>query len=121
MTAPAARARKPETGFLTRVVSVQGETYRYQVYVPEDYDSHKKWPVIVFLHGAGERGDDGLLQTDVGLGPAIRDHAAHFPFIVERPQCRKDKLWTQPDMQVQALAALDQSSKEFHADRSRVY
>src|ERR1700730_12920161 len=121
MTAPAASARKQETGFLNRVVTVQGETYRYQVYVPADYDSRKKWPVIVFLHGAGERGDDGLLQTDVGLGHAIREHAANFPFIVVIPQCRKDKLWTQPDMQAQALAALDQSSQEFHADRNRVY
>jgi len=121
MTATAASARKQETGFLNRVVTVQGETYRYQVYVPADYDSHKKWPVIVFLHGAGEHGDDGLLQTDVGLGHAIREHAATFPFIVVMPQCRKDKLWIQPDMQAQALAALDQSSKEFHADRNRVY
>ena len=120
LSAPAS-ARKPETGFLNRVVTVQGETYRYQVYVPPDYDSHKKWPVIVFLHGAGERGDDGLLQTDVGLGHAIREHATNFPFVVVMPQCRKDKLWTQPDMQAQALAALDQSSREFHADRNRVY
>src|SRR5260370_21155351 len=86
-----------------------------------DCESEKKWGVIVFLHGGGERGEDGLLQTDVGLGHAIREHAANFPFIVVMPQCRKDKLWTQPDMQAQALAALDQSSREFHADRNRVY
>jgi predicted peptidase len=121
LTAPAASARKPETGFLNRVVTVQGDTYRYQVYVPADYESHKKWPVILFLHGAGERGDDGLLQTDIGLGHAIREHAANFPFIVVMPQCRKEKAWTQADMQAQALAALDQSFKEFHGDRERVY
>ena len=54
---------KHETGFLDRVVQVNGQSYRYQVFVPAMWDGHKKWPVILFLHGAGERGTDGLLQT----------------------------------------------------------
>jgi predicted peptidase len=116
-----ASARKQETGFLNRTLDAGGETFRYQVYVSADYDPHKKWPVILFLHGAGERGNDGLIQTDVGLGHAIREHAANFPFIVVMPQCRKEKLWTDPDMQAQALAALDRSIKEFHGDRDRIY
>jgi len=65
-------ARKPETGFLDRTISVGGEIYRYQVFLPANWNKHSKWPVILFLHGAGERGDDGLLQTDVGIGHAIR-------------------------------------------------
>ena len=114
-------ARKRETGFLDRAVSVGGETYRYQVFVPRSFDPHKKWPVILFLHGVGERGDDGLQQTDIGIAHAIRQNTSRFPFIVVMPQCSKDKRWIHPAMQSQALAALDRSVKEFHGDRQRVY
>ncbi len=114
-------ARKRDTGFLDRTVTVSGEIYRYQVYVPQDFDSKKKWPVILFLHGVGERGTDGVLPTDVGIAHAIRLNASRFPFIIVIPQCRNDKRWIRPDMQSQALAALEQSVKEFHGDRDRLY
>jgi hypothetical protein len=58
-------AAQQATGFLDRTVPFGDKPVRYQVYVPFDY------PVILFLHGAGERGNDGLLQTQVGLGAAI--------------------------------------------------
>src|SRR5215471_3450169 len=121
LTATAALARKRETGFLDRQISVGGQTYRYQVYVPKDYDPRKKWPIILFLHGVGERGDDGLQQTDIGIAHAIRKNASAFPFIVVMPQCRKDKRWIHADMQTQALAALEQATREFHGDRERTY
>jgi len=116
-----AHARKSETGFLNRTVNTGGSTYRYQVFVPANWDKHKKWPVLLFLHGAGERGEDGLLQTEVGIGHAIRTGAAQFQFIVVMPQCWTNKLWTDSGMQGQALTALEQSIKEFHGDRDRVY
>jgi predicted peptidase len=116
-----AHARKPETGFLNRTVVSGGSTYRYQIYVPANWDKHKKWPVLLFLHGAGERGDDGLLQTAVGIGQAIRIHADRFQFVVVMPQCWPNKLWTDSDMQAQALTALEQSIKEFRGDRDRIY
>jgi predicted peptidase len=116
-----APARRPETGFLDRTLSYRGQSYRYQVFLPRIWDKHKKWPVILFLHGLGERGDDGLLETDVGLGHAIREHVASFPLVVVMPQCRKNKLWTEADMESQALAALDRSLAEFNGDRERVY
>ena len=121
LSAVTAFARKHETGFLNRTVSVGGESYRYQVYVPQDFDPKKKWPVILFLHGVGERGDDGLQPTDVGIGHAIRANASRFPFIVVMPQCRKDKRWIHAEMQAQAMAALEQSIREFHGDRDRLY
>jgi predicted peptidase len=114
-------ARKRETGFLDRTVTVTGTTYLYQVYVPRDFDSKRKWPVILFLHGVGERGDDGLLETDLGIGHAIRQGESRFPFIVVMPQCRKDERWINTDMQAQAMAALEDVMHEFHGDRERVY
>src|SRR5262249_61136399 len=65
-------ARATETGFLNRTVKIGADTYRYQVYVPRDWDKKQKWPIILFLHGAGERGDDGIVQTEVGIGGGVR-------------------------------------------------
>lgn len=39
---------KGDTGFLDRSISVEGQTYRYQVYLPADFDKKKSWPVILF-------------------------------------------------------------------------
>ncbi|MGH2436760.1 MAG: alpha/beta hydrolase-fold protein [bacterium] len=109
-----------ETGFLDRTVAVKGVTYRYQVYLPDDYDASKTYPVILFLHGAGERGDDGLLQTQVGLGAAVRLNRHRFPFIVVFPQARRETLWI-GDMAAQALVALDRTLQEFRGDSRRTY
>ena len=101
---------------------VGSETYRYQVYVPPQWNKKQAWPVILFLHGGGERGDDGVVQTQVGLGGGIRTHIERWPAIVVMPQCRKDTWWSSnPRMEAQALAALDRSIKEFHGDPKRVY
>lgn len=114
------RGQRVETGFLDRTVSVAGQRYRYQVYVPADYESKARWPVILFLHGAGERGTDGLLPTNVGLGPAIRRAPGRFPAIVLFPQVPPDSQWVGTPGDA-ALAALAQTMKEFHTDPARVY
>ena len=110
-----------ETGFLNRTVKLNGQTYRYQVYVPSEWNKRKKWPVILFLHGAGERGEDGRVQTEVGMGAAIRRHPDRFPCIVVMPQCRCGIWWANPEMEAQALKALELSLKEFKGDANRVY
>ncbi len=115
------KAAKRETGFLNRRVTLKGETYRYQVYVPLEWNKGKKWPVILFLHGAGERGEDGLVQTEVGIGTAIRRHPDRFPCVVVMPQCRRGVWWADPQMEAQALKALELSLKEFKGDVNRVY
>lgn len=113
-------AQTMETGFLNRTVTHQGVEYAFQVYVPRQYDASKPWPVILALHGGGERGSDGLLQTEVGLGSAIRRHAERYPAIVVFPQTPMTGSWQALGAEV-ALAALDQSLAEFNSDRSRVY
>jgi len=116
-----ARASRVQTGFLDRTIEISAITYHYQVYVPADYRSKKSWPVILFLDGAGERGSDGLLQTDVGIGHAIRQNRSRFPFVVVFPQCHREKIWGEADMYTLALAALDAAMKEFRGDREHVY
>jgi predicted peptidase len=116
-----AHASSPETGFLNRTLTVDGVMYRYVVYVPMGWSADQKWPVVLFLHGAGERGDEGLAQSDIGLGKAIRTHPDRFPAVVVMPQCRKNDWWQSPAMEAQALAALDAASKEFNGDADRTY
>src|SRR5438034_5361006 len=81
LAVPPAKAKKIETGFLDRTVTVAGTEYKYQVFVPDNWTKKKKWPVVLFLHGAGERGDDGLIETEVGVGRAIRRDRSRFPAI----------------------------------------
>jgi predicted peptidase len=116
-----AYARKHETGFLDRTITIQAVNFKYQVFVPEDWTPHQKWPVILALHGAGERGDDGLLQTDVGIGRAIRSNRSAIKAIVVMPQCPKQFWWMLPPMDDLAMAALEQATKEFHGDPQRTY
>jgi predicted peptidase len=117
----AAVEAKTETGFLNRTVTVKGTTHKFQVYLPLNYNKSQKWPVVLFLHGAGERGDNGLAQTDTGIGKALRLFPDRYPAVVVMPQCAKDKWWTMPEMQDMALAALEQTVKEFKGDRTRLY
>jgi predicted peptidase len=114
-------AKKRETGFLDRTLTLNGTTYKYQVFVPENWTAKKKWPIILFLHGAGERGDDGLIQTEVGIGTAIRKERSRFPAIVVMPQCRKELWWTQAAMPDVAMATLDAATKEFRGNPQRTY
>jgi hypothetical protein len=71
--AAAARKDKPETaqetGFLNRKIELHGITYHFVVYLPEEWhrDDHKLWPIILALHGRGERGSEGMWQTQIGL------------------------------------------------------
>src|SRR5437879_235315 len=120
LLAPALEAQTPQTGFLDRRVSVASQSHHYQVFVPFSYTPSQRWPVILFLHGAGERGDDGLLQTQVGLGAAVRQNAARFPAIIVFPQMPAESAWTGTPAQV-AIAALEQVSREFQVDSDRVY
>lgn len=116
----AARGQTIETGFLNRSVGVEGVEYRYQVFVPRQYSPSAPWPVVLALHGAGERGSDGLIQTEVGLGRAIRRHEERFPAIVVFPQVPPGANWQGQGAQV-ALATLDKTLGEFTTDVSRVY
>jgi predicted peptidase len=112
---------KTETGFLNRTLKIGATMHRYQVYVPADWNAKKKSPVILFLHGAGERGDDGVIQTEVGIGGAVRRHADRAQAVIVFPQCLKNHWWSEPEMQAVALTALDQSIKEFNGDAERIY
>lgn len=109
-----------ETGFINRTVVDGIHTRRYQVFVPVDYTPMQRWPVILFLHGGGEQGNDGLMPTEVGLGSAVRRNQDRWPAIVVFPQVRPGRRWNGEDA-AWALKALEQTEREFSTDPSRVY
>jgi predicted peptidase len=60
-TTPAA-SQQLARGFLYKTLTLDDETYAYCVYVPPDYSTEQRWPLILALCGSGERGTDGFLR-----------------------------------------------------------
>ena len=108
------------TGFIDKTLTVEGKSYPYVVYVPRGYTADRKWPVVLFLHGAGERGEDGLKQTQVGLGGAIRVFPERFPAIVVMPQCPTGKRFTEAVADA-VIRQLDRAMREYSIDPDRQY
>jgi len=97
---------------LTRSASL-----KYRAYLPDnpgtDNDKH---PMLLFLHGAGERGDDLDLMASVGL-PKNIEAGLDLPFITICPQCPTNQWWD-----IEALVAfLDDMIEQYPVDTSRVY
>lgn len=115
-------AQGTETGFLDRTLTLNGNEYAYQVYVPRDYERSDDWPAVLFLHGSGERGDEGLQATQVGLGSAIRFNPERWPTVAIFPQVPNDGdlIWQDFAGEI-AIAALNATLEEFSIDESRVY
>jgi predicted peptidase len=90
----------------------------YLLFLPADYgkDQGKKWPLMVFLHGAGERGTDINLVKKHGP-PKIVGSKKDFPFIVASPQCPPNRWW-QPH---EVVALVDEVSRQYAVDPERVY
>lgn len=110
-----------ETGFLDRTLLWQEREYRHQVFRPRGEAPDEGWPLILFLHGAGERGRDGVLQTQVGLGTAIRRHVERFPAVILFPQVPAGRYWSRPDMADMVMACLEQTCLSEHIDLRRLY
>jgi predicted peptidase len=105
--------------FLSRSLILDNIEYLYQIYLPPDYGPNPS-PIILALHGGGERGQDGQRQTEVGLGSVLRQNPDRYPSIVLFPQVPMGETWQGLGARV-AIAALDQAIAEFNVDLSRVY
>jgi predicted peptidase len=72
-----------------------GDTLPYRVLLPENYDASKKYPLIIFLHGAGERGNDNEKQLVHGADLFLKEEVRkNFPAIVIFPQCSRSSYWS---------------------------
>ncbi|AHM63553.1 putative peptidase [Flammeovirgaceae bacterium 311] len=92
--------------------------YPYEIFYPDTYqqDTSKNWPLILFLHGAGERGSD-LAKVKIQGLPKYLQGRRDFPFVVAYPQCPQLSYWTVPGLR----AWLKEVLTKVRYDRERVY
>jgi len=105
---------------MDRTVTIKEHTYPYTVYVPRNYDASRTWPVILALHGSGERGSDGVRQMQIGAAQGIRANPERVPAIVVFPQAPAETRWLGEPADA-AMRALEEAIVEFHGDRDRIY
>ena len=93
--------------------------FNYVKYLPKDYDEGKEYPLVFFLHGAGERGDDLDAAMRHGFMKHVRESGAEYPFIFIAPQCPDKKYWG--CFTESLLAFLDYICESLPIDKKRVY
>jgi len=115
--------RGTDQGFLRKTwVDESGLSHRYVVFVPHHRQPGVRPPVLMFLNGMGENGNDGLRQITNNFGVNLWENREHFPFIAVAPQCRTEGSWTAGSQDVQwALQILEATIREYDADADRVY
>jgi predicted peptidase len=105
--------KKTFQGQITRKAELQ-----YLLFLPSGYQQtgNQQWPLLLFLHGAGERGTN-LAQVARHGPPRIVENRPDFPFIVVSPQCPPGQRWDSDVL----LALLDQVQTNLRVDPRRVY
>ena len=90
---------------------------RYLVQFPSAYreDLNRSWPLLLFLHGAGERGTD--IEQVTRHGPLADSSPDELPFVIVAPQCPAGQWWRPQTV----LALLDESLERYRIDADRVY
>jgi predicted peptidase len=113
-------------------VNKKGERLPYRLFVPLGYDSTRKYPLLLWLHGGDGRGSDNVRQLNGGnqLGThffAGKEVQLKFPMFVLLPQCPSGDNWSDPDLNQptkwleMTMAALADVRKEFSIDPDRLY
>jgi predicted peptidase len=109
------------------------ETLPYRIFIPAGHRDGKKYPLVLWLHGGGGRGSDNRRQLAEGnaTGATIwarPENQARFPSFVLAPQCPPHQMWTTIGADVRiadplrlVVKLLEQLSKEFRIDASRLY
>jgi poly(3-hydroxybutyrate) depolymerase len=91
--------------------------YPYLVYLPPAYEQKEAWPLLLFLHGRGEEGEDDLETVKRHGPPKLIKEGKHFPFIVVSPQCPEGRSWRPAKLG----ALLDKLIATFKIDKDRIY
>ena len=95
---------------------------KYLFFLPQDYysDKNTRWPLILFLHGMGERGTDLELVKIHGI-PKIVKTQKDFPFIAISPQCPIEYVWRDKEMLQAVESLILKIIKNYQVDKTRVY
>lgn len=84
----------PLDNFLEKVCIVNDEEFNYRMLFPKNYDKEVKYPLIIVLHGTGERGDNNTSQLTYGGSFFVKDEVRDaYPAIVVFPQCPSGLRW----------------------------
>jgi predicted peptidase len=100
-----------------RTITVEQEL-AYLLYRPPGYDPNRAegWPLILFLHGAGERGTD-LSRVKIHGPVKIAEQDPNWPFVIVSPQCPEGKVWDNASL----LGLLDAVVAAYNIDTNRIY
>ncbi len=104
-----------------RFTAADGRALEYLLFLPARYGEapEGRWPLILFLHGAGERGSELAMVRKHGIARIAEEQAETFPFVAVSPQCPAEKRWT--DYVDVLLAIVEQACTDYTVDRHRVY
>jgi predicted peptidase len=92
----------------------------YAVYLPEHYENQEQqWPLLVYLHSAATRGDDGHSQLERGLYPSVQRHPELYPALILFPQLPRHSSWA--EYAEPTCAAILEVMEKYRVDKSRVY
>ena len=96
-------------------------SFKYYIYFPENYyDSDTSFPMVLFLHGSGERGDDIGLVEKHGI-PKMINNGHTFPFITVAPQCPKFQRWSEPLYSKALIFLVEEIIRNNRVDIGRIY
>lgn len=105
--------------FVVERMRFAGTEHAYAVWLPAGWNTARAWPGIVFLHGAGECGTDGVAPTRIGIGPALVRNPETWPCVVVFPQKPvPDEEWEERESLVLAVAR--DAFARYHVDTTRV-
>lgn len=90
--------------------------YNYLLYLPHGYEEKDHWPLILFLHGAGERGDDLHMVASHGIARVVEEKE-EFPFVTVSPQCPAERGWDTEKLRDLLMEILESPK----IDLSRIY
>lgn len=107
-------------GFMIKDLVRGNRDRKYGVFVPLAYDASQAYPVIIFLHGMGEGGNNAHANMRVGLAPFVHDRRDTFPFICIFPQSSSGGWDENSEAATDVIAELDAVSREYHVDADRV-
>ncbi len=115
---PESKPSQVQTVKVFKFQKVLSASVRYLLFLPKGYDatSAKRWPLILFLHGAGERGTDVWKVATHGPPKNVAQNP-DFPFVVVSPQCPEGERWSDEIL----LGLLDDVTRDLQVDTDRVY
>jgi predicted peptidase len=108
----AALAQDPAQEFAAKEYSGPGGKLLYRLYAPKGAGADTRLPMILFLHGAGERGEDNALQLKHCMKQFLAQQSK-FPAFVLAPQCPKGKKWNEVDWHAASHVTPEKPSDPF--------